>query len=95
MCEYQWFVRFQGYKVAGINPETSQTIEYCKGLKNFRISCFLKQLILSCKKPHGLHCRTRSQMVFDAWEHEIELMDGILFNVYDTLVAEGVDPEKV
>lgn len=48
---------------------------------------------------------TKSRMVFiaepeakwffDSWEHEIELMDGILFNVYDTLVTEGVDPEKV
>lgn len=48
---------------------------------------------------------TKSRMVFiaepeakwffDSWEHEIELMDGIRFNVYDTLVAEGVDPEKV
>lgn len=32
---------------------------------------------------------------FDSWENEIELMNGLKFNVYEALEAEGIDPEKV
>lgn len=32
---------------------------------------------------------------FDSWENEIELIDGIKFNVYEVLEAEGIDPEQV
>lgn len=48
---------------------------------------------------------TKSRMVFvaepgakwffDSWENEIELMNGLKFNVYEALEAEGIDPEKV